>query len=164
MSRSAVYAGSFDPPTRGHLDIIKRGLSLFDHLVVAVGRNVDKSPLFTSRERVLMIQNEFAGEPRLEVTAFGGLAVEFANSKGAGVLLRGVRSLSDFESEFHMALTNSTLDPSIETIFLAPSEAYAFVSSRLVKEVIVSGGNVERFLTPGIASALRKRMEENRSE
>ena len=136
MSCSAVYAGSFDPPTRGHLDIIQRGLGLFERLTVAVGRNVDKSPLFSADERVAMIRAEFPGDDRLDVVAFDGLVVEFARSCGADVLLRGIRSLTDFESEFQMALTNTSLDPGVETVFLAPSEQYAFLSSRLVKEVV----------------------------
>ncbi len=161
MERSAVYAGSFDPPTRGHLDIIQRGLGLFDQLVVAVGKNIGKNPLFSAAERIAMIREEFPHENRLTVVDFDGLAVAFARKHGAKILLRGIRSLSDFESEFQMALTNNSLDQEIETVFLAPSEAFAFVSSRLVKEIVMADGDVSRFLTPKVADALKKRMLEN---
>ncbi len=164
MNRPAVYAGSFDPPTRGHLDIIQRGLALFGTLIVAVGKNVGKNPIFSTAERIAMIEAECSGVEGLTVTGFDGLAVAFARTQGAHVLLRGIRSVADFESEFQMALTNSSLDAEIETVFLAPSESYAFLSSRLVKEVVLAGGKIDRFLTPAVANALETRLREKNDD
>ncbi len=160
MTSHALYAGSFDPPTRGHLDIIRRGLRLFGQVTVAVGHNVEKRPLFSAAERVAMIEGALPDEKGLAVRSFEGLVVDLARDVGATVLLRGLRSISDFESEFRMALTNAALSNDVETVFLAPSESYAFLSSRLVKEVVAAGGSLDRFLTPEVALALKTKMEE----
>ncbi len=163
MAQRALYAGSFDPITRGHLDIIRRARTLFDGLVVAVGRNSGKTPLFSVEERVAMIETAVAGMDDVEVVAFSGLVVDEARRRGVGVLVRGIRSVSDFEDERTMALTNRSLAPDMDTVVLIPSEEYAFLSSRLVKEVIGAGGNLDRFLTPDVARAMRSRLEELKS-
>lgn len=137
--RSAVYVGSFDPPTLGHLDIIQRGSRLFDRLVVGIGINPDKKPLLTPEERVALVRNISVDLPNVEVRCFEGLTVRFALECNAAVLLRGVRTVSDIELEFTMALTNHALEPSIETVFLMATDKYSHISSTLIKQIARMG-------------------------
>ncbi|MCB9831934.1 MAG: pantetheine-phosphate adenylyltransferase [Planctomycetes bacterium] len=164
MTRKALYAGSFDPMTRGHLDIIRRARLLADELVVAVGTNAGKKALFSAEERVAMLARATDDLDGVEVVAFSGLVVDEARRRGATILVRGIRSVADFEDERTMALTNRCLAPDIDTIILVPSEEYAFLSSRLVKEVVGSGGNLDRFLDPETAAALRARLSESQRD
>jgi pantetheine-phosphate adenylyltransferase len=157
MTMRAVYPGSFDPVTFGHLDLIQRGSRLFDHLVVALGRNATKSPLFPAEERVAMIRGEIGGLRNVEVATFDGLVVDFAKSRGLDVILRGLRTISDFETEFQMALTNRTYAPAIETVFVLPGEKFQFLSSRLIKEIAEAGGDVSAFVPEAVAAALKRR-------
>jgi pantetheine-phosphate adenylyltransferase len=157
MSHRAVYPGSFDPVTFGHLDLIQRGSRLFEHLVVAVGRNAEKAAMFPPEERVAMIRAEVGGLRNVEVTTFDGLIVDFAKSRGLDVILRGLRTISDFESEFQMALTNRTFAPGIETVFVLPGERFQFLSSRLIKEVAGAGGDVRAFVPEAVAQVLNRR-------
>ncbi|MCI0409884.1 MAG: pantetheine-phosphate adenylyltransferase [Acidobacteria bacterium] len=142
MKVLAVYPGSFDPVTNGHLDIIRRGSRLFDRIVVAILRNPEKEALFGLQERRRILQRATSGIPNVSVDSFDGLLVDYAQRRGARVIVRGLRALSDFEYEFQMALMNRRLDSSIETVFMMPSEAYSYLSSRLVKEVVRLGGSV----------------------
>jgi len=158
-SKRAVYPGTFDPVTLGHLDLIRRGCDLFGRLAVAVAENASKDPLFTVGERVEMLRAETRGLP-VEVDSFGGLVVEYCRRRGYGVILRGLRTVSDFEYEFQMALTNRALASDVETVFMMANEKYAYLSSRLIKEVLGSGGDVGGFLTPAVTKALRGRLEE----
>lgn len=144
----AVYPGSFDPVTNGHLDIIRRGSRLFDQIVVAVLRNPEKKPTFGLAERKRFLTEAVSGMPNVGVDSFDGLLVAYARQRRANVIVRGLRALSDFEYEFQMALMNRRLDPGIETVFMMPSETYSYLSSRLVKEVADLGGNVNG-LVPG---------------
>ncbi|MBT3340486.1 MAG: pantetheine-phosphate adenylyltransferase [Planctomycetes bacterium] len=143
----ALYAGTFDPVTHGHLDLIRRGVELFGSLLVAVADNPNKNPLFSAEERVDMIRAE-VGDLAVEVEYFRGLVVDHARQRGIQRLLRGVRTVSDFEYEYQMAMTNRVLEPEVETVFVMPNEEYAYVSSRLMKEVYEAGGELQRFL-PG---------------
>ncbi|HWP35056.1 MAG TPA: pantetheine-phosphate adenylyltransferase [Thermodesulfobacteriota bacterium] len=160
MPRIAVYPGSFDPITNGHLDLIDRGVEIADRLVVAVARNVEKQTLFSVDERLALIRASLTGRrsaERVEVDAFDGLLVEYAAAKGATMILRGLRAVSDFEYEFQMALMNRQLAPKIETVFMMTSVKYSFLSSRLVKEVAGYGGPVADMVPPPVAEALRAR-------
>jgi len=152
----AIYPGSFDPFTNGHLDLIERSTHLFDKLIVAILRNEEKRPLFTVEERQAMLTEVLRAYPNVEVDAFDGLLVEFAARRGASVILRGIRAISDYEYELQMALMNRRLHPEIETVFLLASEAYSFISSRLVKEVAALGGNISG-LVPAIVQERLKR-------
>ena len=154
--RIAVYPGSFDPLTHGHLDILERGLEIFDRVIIAILENPGKLALFQLEERMEMIREAVKDKERAQVDSFGGLLVDYAEAKGAHVILRGVRAVSDFEYEFQMALMNRRLKPSIETVFMMPSEAYTYVSSRLVKEVAALGGN----LTGIVPKVVEKRLKE----
>src|SRR5438552_366513 len=140
--RVAVFPGSFDPLTNGHVDIIHRGARLFDRIVVAILMNADKQPLFSVSERVEIIRECFAGEANVEVETFDGLLVDYIKRRQASVIVRGLRAVSDFEYETQMALMNRHLNPAVETVFMMPSEQYTYVSSRLVKEVAALGGSV----------------------
>ncbi len=155
---SAIYPGSFDPITNGHVDIIDRGLKVFEQVIVAVLENPKKRPLFTTKERVRMIQDIFASKKEVEVRAFDGLLVDFARAQGTRVVIRGLRAISDFEYEFQMALMNRSLAPDIETFFMMPSVNYSFLSSNLVREVAGLGGSVEGLVPPSVARKLRNKV------
>jgi pantetheine-phosphate adenylyltransferase len=151
----AVFPGSFDPVTNGHLDIVDRGLAVFDRVRMAILVNPEKTPLFTVEERVEIIREAYRGNPRVEVDTFSGLLVDYASRVGADVIIRGLRAISDFEYEFQMALMNRRLDPRIETVFMMPAESYSYVSSRLVKEVFQLGGTVTGLVPPVVERRLR---------
>lgn len=156
--RKAVYPGSFDPPTNGHFDLIRRGAGLYDELVVAVAVNTSKSPLFTLDERVELIQHEVSSLPNVRVESFEGLAVECARREAAQVILRGIRSFSDFEYELQLAHTNWTIATDVETVFMLSRVEWSFVSSRLLKEALQMGADVGAFVTPRVLEAMRRRM------
>jgi pantetheine-phosphate adenylyltransferase len=153
----AVYPGSFDPLTNGHVDIIERGTHLFDTIVVAILVNVEKSPLFSMQERVDIVREVFKGRPNVEVDTFDGLLVDYVARRKADVIVRGLRALSDFETEFQMALMNRRLSPEIETVFMMPAEQYTYISSRLIKEVFALGGQVRGLVPEGVESRLREK-------
>ncbi len=155
--RRAIYPGSFDPITKGHLDVIERAANLFDELVVAVAFNDQKRSLFNAEERVEMIRRAAAGVGNIRVAHFTGLLVEFAAAENAVAVVRGLRAVSDFEFEFQMALMNRKLMPTLETIFVTPREEYTYLSSRIVKEIARLGGNVREFVPPSVAQALAER-------
>jgi len=157
MSRIAVYTGTFDPPTFGHLDIIRRALKLADRLVLGVANNSTKSPLFTLEERVALLRQETEGLGAVEVREFSGLAVDFAKTVGAQFVVRGLRSGTDLDYESPMAAMNATMAPEIETIFLAASPAFAHIASSLVKDVARGGGDIEHFVPPAVAAEIRAR-------
>jgi pantetheine-phosphate adenylyltransferase len=158
MSAKALYPGTFDPPTNGHVDLIQRGAKLFEHLTVAILNNPVKNPLFTVEERVEMLKEVTGALPNVSVATFGGMMVEFARQKGATAVLRGIRAISDYEYEFQMALMNRRLAPEIETVFLQPAGRYSFVSSRMVKEVFSFGGDVTGLVPPNVLKKLRGRV------
>jgi pantetheine-phosphate adenylyltransferase len=153
----AIYPGSFDPLTNGHVDIIQRGSKLFDRIVIAILLNVEKAPLFTVQERVEIAQEVFREYPNVEVDTFDGLLVEYARRKRASVIVRGLRAISDFEYEMQMALMNRHLNPDVETVFMMPAETYTYVSSRLVKEVVALGGSVTTLVPSIVESRLREK-------
>ncbi|MGC9971444.1 MAG: pantetheine-phosphate adenylyltransferase [Bryobacteraceae bacterium] len=154
----AVYPGSFDPITNGHLDLVERGARLCDRLIVAVLGNENKQPLFTVEERMEMLREAVADYPNVEVDTFGGLLVDYARHKGATAIVRGIRAISDYEYELQMALMNRRLCPEVETVFLMAGEAYSFISSRIVKEVIRLGGNLAGLVPPSVEVRLRNRV------
>lgn len=158
MCQKAIYAGSFDPVTYGHIDIIKRAREIFPDLIVAVANNMHKKPLFSIKERVDMLKKATVDFDGLEVDSFNGLVIDYAKKKKVSVLIRGLRMLSDFEYEFQMALTNRKLNPEIETIFLMPQESYSYISSRLLKEAAALGADLSDFVPDFIAKALRKKL------
>jgi pantetheine-phosphate adenylyltransferase len=155
--RVAVYPGSFDPITNGHLDIVERGLRIFDRVRMAILINVDKQPLFTVEERLAIIRETYRADARVEVDTFSGLLVDYAERVGASVIIRGIRAISDFEYEFQMALMNRRLNPQIETVFMMPAESYSYVSSRLVKEVFQLGGRVTDVVPPVVERRLSEK-------
>jgi pantetheine-phosphate adenylyltransferase len=155
---SAVYPGTFDPVTNGHLDLVERGAKLFDRLLVAVAVNPAKAPLFEARERVEMIRGEVSRFRNVEVDSFVGLVVDYAKRKRCEVILRGLRTISDFEYEYQMALTNRTFSREVETVFVMPNEKFSFISSRLIKEAVAMGGDVSSFLPPAVERGLRERL------
>jgi len=150
----AVYPGSFDPITNGHLDIIQRGLEVFDELVVAVARNSEKVGLFSIQERIDMIRAAVGDHPRLRVDTFDGLLVHYVVAQGARIILRGLRAVSDFEYEFQIAQMNRTVEEQVETLFMMTSVPYGYLSSSIVKEVASLGGSIEQFVPPVVGQAL----------
>ncbi|PIQ87295.1 MAG: pantetheine-phosphate adenylyltransferase [Candidatus Omnitrophica bacterium CG11_big_fil_rev_8_21_14_0_20_45_26] len=156
--RKALYPGSFDPITYGHLDLIKRALALFDEVYVAIATNEDKVALFSVAERVEMMQRALKGLKRVHVHAFDGLSVAFARKHNIQTLIRGLRATSDFDYEFQMAMTNRTLAKDIDTIFLMPSEKHFYLSSKLVKEIAKYGGNVDTFVPPFVMNEIKKKL------
>jgi pantetheine-phosphate adenylyltransferase len=155
--RVAVYPGSFDPLTNGHVDIIERGARLFDRIIVAVLVNSDKRPLFSVDERVETAREVFRNRPKVEVDAFEGLLIDFARQRRASAIVRGLRAVSDFEFEFQMALMNRRLAPDIETVFMMPAEAYTYISSRLVREVYALGGAVQGLVPEAVEARLGRK-------
>ena len=151
----AIYPGSFDPLTNGHVDIIRRGARLFDRIVVAGLINLEKAPLFTVPERVEIAREAFVGSSNVEVDTFDGLLVDYARKRGAGVIVKGLRAVSDFEFEMQMALMNRKLNPDVETVFMMPTQPYTYVSSRLVKEVVALGGSVHGLVPESVEKRLR---------
>ena len=155
MSTLAVYPGSFDPLTNGHVDIIQRGARLFDRIIVAILVNAEKSPLFTMDERIEITRSVFKTHQNVEVDTFDGLLVDYVERRAAQVIVRGLRAVSDFEFEFQMALMNQRLKPKIETVFMMPAEQYTYISSRLIKEVFSLGGRVEGLVPELVEQRLR---------
>jgi pantetheine-phosphate adenylyltransferase len=153
----ALFPGSFDPVTNGHLDIIARGARLFERVVVAVLMNPEKSPLFTVPERVELLREVLAEWSNVEVDTFAGLLVDYARQRQASAVVRGLRAISDFEYEMQMALMNRRLSPELETVFMMPAETYSYVSSRLVKEVFALGGSITGLVPPAVEARLEKR-------
>ncbi len=156
--RRAVYPGSFDPVTYGHLDLIKRALRIFDRVIVAVAKETGKNSLFTLEERVDMMKQATRSLSRVEVESFDGLVIDYVRKRGASVVIRGLRMISDFEYEFQMALTNRKMDREIETIFLMPSENYSYLSSRLIKEAAALGAKVTYFVPSFVAKRLKEKL------
>jgi pantetheine-phosphate adenylyltransferase len=155
--RVAIYPGSFDPLTSGHVDIIERGARIFDSIVVAILANMEKTPLFSESERVAIIREVFKDQPNVQVDTFSGLLVDYAQRKNATVLVRGLRAVSDFEYEFQMALMNRHLAPGLETVFMMPAEQYTYISSRLIKEVFSLGGEITGLVPPLVEERLREK-------
>ena len=162
MKALAIYAGSFDPVTSGHIDIIKRALKLTDKLIVAVANNYEKSPMFTLKERVALLNQATKGLKGVSVDSFDGLSVDYVRAKGANVMIRGLRMISDFEYEFQMALTNRKLSPDIETIFMTPSEEYSYVSSKLIKEAASLGADIKSFVPEFVQKAVKEKLKKNK--
>ena len=156
MSRIAIYPGSFDPPTRGHEDLIRRALAVVDHLIVAVAINSNKQPLFSVEERLRLLQVAVGDDPRIEFASFAGLLADFARERGATLNIRGLRAVTDFEYEFQMALMNRKLSPVLESVFLVPSVELTYLSSSLVREAARFGANLDGLVHPAVAEALRK--------
>ena len=163
-TRIAIYPGSFDPLTNGHVDIIERGARIFDSIIVAILANVEKTPLFSESERVTIIRDVFKDKPNVQVEAFEGLLVDYAQRKQANVLVRGLRAVSDFEYEFQMALMNRHLAPGLETVFMMPAEQYTYISSRLIKEVFTLGGEVTGLVPPVVEEQLREKAKGRRQK
>ena len=162
MPTLAVYPGSFDPLTNGHVDIISRGARLFDRIIVAILVNAEKSPLFTMDERVEITRAVFRDHPNVEVDTFDGLLVDYVARRGAQVIVRGLRAVSDFEFEFQMALMNQRLNAKIETVFMMPAEQYTYISSRLIKEVVSLGGRVQGLVPEIVEARLRDKIPARR--
>lgn len=159
----AIYPGSFDPVTRGHLDIIERAGRTMEHLTVAVLVNSVKNPLFTVEERVELLRRETAHLPNVEVTSFNGLLVDFARESGAKVIIRGLRAVTDFEYELQMAQTNRKIAPEVDTLFLTTSLEYAYLSSSIVKEVALYDGDISAFVTPEVEHAVKEKMKQKQN-
>ena len=162
MNTQAVYPGSFDPVTNGHIDLIQRSAALFDKVIVAILKNTDKTPLFTVEERIEMLDSSIHDLRNVSVTAFEGLLVDFVEQIGASVIIRGIRAVSDYEYELQMALMNRRLSNKVETVFMLPAESYSFLSSKLVKEIAELGGNINGFVPADVEkrvySKLRSRI------
>jgi pantetheine-phosphate adenylyltransferase len=157
MTRIALYPGSFDPPTKGHQDLVRRSLALADQVIVAIARNATKQPLFSVEERLALLREAVGGDARISIQSFDGLLAEFAKRVGAAIIVRGLRAVSDFEYEFQMALMNRRLHPSLETVFLVPAVDLTYLSSSLVREVARFGGEVGGLVHPAVATALAAR-------
>ncbi len=158
-NRIAIYPGTFDPLTLGHLDIIERATNLFDRIIITIATNSHKKPLFNLAERVLFIEDATHHIKNISVKHFGGLLVDFARSEGAVAIIRGLRAVSDFEYELQMALMNRRLNRDVNTVFLMPNEKYTYLNSTIVKEVAKFGGNIENFVTPLVAESLLKKLK-----
>lgn len=156
--RTAIYPGSFDPFTNGHLDVVQRAARLFDRVIVAVAKSEGKHPLFTLEERKALIEKSIAGMPNVEADSFDSLLVDYVQKRSAQAVLRGLRAVSDFEFEFQMALMNRKLNDSFETIFMMPKDTYTFLSSRIVKEIARLGGDVSTFVPPHVQIALKAKL------
>jgi pantetheine-phosphate adenylyltransferase len=155
---TAIYPGSFDPVTNGHLDLIARGAMIFDQLIVAVAQNLEKDPLFAVKERVEMLEAVTFEYQNVQVEVFDGLLMDYARNQGARVVLRGIRAVSDYEYELQMAMMNRKIEPEIETVFMLPAEAYSYISSRLVKELARLGGPVKDLVPPLVVERLRAKV------
>ena len=162
--RLAIFPGSFDPLTNGHVDIVLRSAHLFERILVAVLVNADKKPLFTADERVAIIREVFKDRPNVQVDTFNGLLVDYAQRKRATVLVRGLRAVSDFEYEFQMALMNRHLAPGLETVFMMPAEQYTYISSRLIKEVFTLGGEISGLVPPIVEQQLRAKQSAKKTQ
>ncbi|HEX6575419.1 MAG TPA: pantetheine-phosphate adenylyltransferase [Gemmatimonadaceae bacterium] len=162
MATIAIYAGSFDPITRGHEDLIHRSCEFVDKLVVAVANNSSKKPLFSPDERVDLIRKAIDNEPRVEVRQFQGLLVNFAREVGASLIIRGLRAVSDFEYEFQMALMNRNLSPGLETVFMVPSVETTYISSSIIREIAQYGGDLDGLVHPAIAAALKAKFQRSK--
>jgi len=160
--RTAIYPGSFDPLTNGHLDVVQRAAKLFDRVIVAVAKNEGKHPLFTLNERLALVKNAVRHLPNVEADTFDGLLVEYVVEKKAQAILRGLRAVSDFEFEFQLALMNRKLNENVETIFMMPKDTYTFLSSRIVKEIARLGGDVNPFVPAHVQAALQKKLKPSR--
>jgi pantetheine-phosphate adenylyltransferase len=158
--RTAIYPGSFDPLTNGHLDVAQRAAKLFDRVIVAVAKNESKNPLFTLEEREALVKQAVAHLPNVRTDSFDGLLVEYAAARKARVIVRGLRAVSDFEFEFQLALMNRKLDEHIEAIFMMPKDTYTFLSSRIVKEIARLGGDVSAFVPAHVQAALLKKLKQ----
>jgi pantetheine-phosphate adenylyltransferase len=156
-NRLAVYPGSFDPLTNGHVDIIERGTHLFEKIIVAILVNAEKSPLFSTQERLEIVRETFRDRPNVEVDTFDGLLVDYVERRKAAVIVRGLRAVSDFEAEFQMALMNRRLSPNVETVFMMPAEQYTYISSRLIKEVFSLGGRVSGLVPAIVETRLQEK-------
>jgi pantetheine-phosphate adenylyltransferase len=156
--RTAIYPGSFDPLTNGHLDVIERAVKLFDRVVVAIARNESKHPLFTLEERMELVRPAIQDLPSVEADSFDGLLVHYVQRRSAQAVVRGLRAVSDFEFEFQLALMNRKLNENIETIFMMPKDTYTFLSSRMVKEIAQLGGDVHAFVPPHVRRALHRKL------
>jgi pantetheine-phosphate adenylyltransferase len=157
--RRAIYPGSFDPVTNGHLDVIERARKLFDEVIVAVAHNDEKQPLFTLQERLDLLKETVGGIDNVRIAHFEGLLVDFATAEKAGAVIRGLRAVSDFEFEFQMALMNRKLESAVETMFLMPKEEYTYLSSRIVKEIGRLGGDVSKFVPAAVAKGLQQKFK-----
>ncbi len=155
----AVYPGSYDPITNGHIDIIQRGLKIFDKIIVAALYNPSKTYLFSLEERLAFLRETFKDQPAIEIDSFQGLLVDYLKAKNVKTVVRGLRAISDFEIEFQMALMNRNIEPELETIFLVPSIKYSFVSSRLVKEIYQLGGEIKPMVTPFVHEKLKEKFK-----
>lgn len=159
MKRTAVYPGSFDPFTNGHLNIINRAMRVFDEIIVSVAHNVSKKTIFTLDERVELIQQIFEDYPQIKVDSFHGLLVEYARQKGTNILLRGMRSVSDFEYELQMAISNKTLNPELETVFMVTDSQYTHISSSLIKEIVTLGGSAKHLVPELVETKLIEKLQ-----
>jgi len=155
MQTRAVYPGTFDPVTNGHIDLIQRSARLFDHLIVAILRNTDKAPLFSLQEREEMLEEAVAKHANVSVTSFSGLLVDFVKRQEASVIVRGIRAVSDYEYELQMAMMNRRLSADVETVFMMPADSYSYLSSRLVKEISLFGGSVKGLVPPSVERRLK---------
>ena len=159
MSTSALYPGTFDPITNGHQDLIRRAASIFERVVVAIAANPSKAPLFSLEERVALAREVLSDIPNVEVRGYSGLTVKFAEEHGLDVMVRGLRAVSDFEFEFQLATMSRQIAGHVETVFLTPTEQFSFISSSMVREIALLGGDVSRFVHPVVEAALRRRRD-----